>query len=300
VRRIGYLTSGRASAGALFLEAFRQGLRDLGWVEQRNISIEYRFADDQSDRLPALAADLVRHDVEIIMATPSVAAVAASKATSTIPIVMRGVGDPVGLGLVKGLARPGTNVTGISYSVGHTTIAKGLELLKEAVPGLQSVAILANPSNPTHVFALSNIREIAQPLGVQLLVLEARGPDEFELAFDAMTREHVGGLLVVADPTFFGYREQLVAFTLKKRLASVHGLREEAEAGGLISYGPDTVSQFRQAAVYVDKILKGAKPSELPVEQPSEFGLVINLKTAKLLDLTMPQTLLARANEIVE
>src|SRR5947199_3205165 len=186
MRRIGYLSSGLAAAVPRFTEAFRRGMRDLGWVEGQNIFIEYRFAEGKLDQLPDLASYLVRQQVELIFATPGSAAVAASKATSTIPIIMRGVGDPVALGLIRSLATPGTNVTGLSYSVGTATIGKGLELLREAVPGVERVAILSNPSNPSHRLAVDYIKEIAGLIGVQLQLLEARGPDEFELAFRAM------------------------------------------------------------------------------------------------------------------
>jgi len=300
MRRIGYLSSGVAAAVPRFTEAFRQGMRDLGWVEGQNIFIEYRFADGKADRLSDLASDLVRHEVELIFATPGSAAVAASKATSTIPIIMRGVGDPVALGLIRSLASPGTNVTGLSYSVGTTTIGKGLELLKEALPGVERVAILSNPSNPSHALAIDYIKDVARLLRVQCHFLEARGPEEFDIAFGAIAKQGVGALLVVADATFLSYIARIVEFTMKEHLPSVHGLREEAEAGGLMSYGPNTESQFRQATVFVDKVLKGAKPSELPVEQPTQFELVINLKTAKVLGLTMPSTLLALANEVIE
>lgn len=300
MRRIGYLSSGVATAVPRFTEAFRRGMRDLGWVEGQNIFIEYRFANGQLDQMPDLASDLVRRDVELIFATPGSAAVAASKATTTIPIIMRGVGDPVALGLVRSLASPGTNVTGLSYSVGTATIGKGLELLKEAVPGVERVAILSNPSNPSHPLAVDYIKEIAGLIGVQLQLLEARGPDEFEPAFRLMAKERVGALLVIADPTFLSYIKPLLEFAMNNHLPSVHGLREEAEAGGLMSYGPNTESQFRQAAVYVDKILKGTKPSDLPVEQPTRFELVVNLKTAKVLGLTIPPMLLSRADEVIE
>ena len=300
MRRIGYLSSGLATAVPRFTEAFRLGMRDLGWVEGQNIFIEYRFADGKVDQLSDLASDLVGRDVELIFATPGSAAVAASKLTTTIPIIMRGVGDPVALGLVRSLASPGTNVTGLSYSVGTATIGKGLELLKEAVPGVERVAILSNPSNPSHRLAVDYIKEIAGLIGVQLQLLEARGPDELELAFRAMAKERVSALLVIADPTFLSYIKAVLEFAMKNRLPSVHGLREEVDAGGLMSYGPNTESQFRHAAVYVDKILKGTKPSELPVEQPTHFELVVNLKTAKVLGLTMPTTLLARADEVIE
>jgi len=298
--RIGYLAGGSASFNASYVEAFRQGLRDLGWVEGQNIVVEYRFAEGRLDRLPDLAAELVRLKVELIFATPTPAAVAARNVTRTIPIVMRGVGDPVGLGLIESLARPGGNVTGLSYSVGMETFGKGLELLKEAVPKVRRVAILSNPDNPAHARAVDAVKGAARSLALQLLLLEARGPDAFDAAFAAMARERVGALFVVADSMFFLHQARLADLAVKSRLPSMHGYREDVDAGGLMSYGPSFVPQFKQAVVYVDKILKGAKPADLPVEQPTKFELVINLKTAKALGLTIPQSLLVRADEIIQ
>jgi putative tryptophan/tyrosine transport system substrate-binding protein len=247
-----------ATTTTRFVEAFRQGLRELGWVEGQNIVVEYRYADGKFERLPDLAAELVQLKVEVIVATPTPAAVAAGKATTTVPIVMRGVGDPVGLGLVSTLARPGGNVTGLSYSVGTETFGKGLELLKETVPNVQRVAILSNPANPLHDLALSDLKDAARWLGVQLQLLEARGPEGFDGAFAALARESAEAHFVVADSMFFDHRTRLADLALKSRLPSMYGNREAVEAGGLMSYGPDFAYQFRQAAVYVDKILKGA------------------------------------------
>jgi ABC-type uncharacterized transport system substrate-binding protein len=299
VHRIGYLVSGSATVNR-YAEAFRQGLRELGWVEGQSIVVEYRFAEGRFDRLPGLAAELVRLKVELIVATPSPAVVAAKSATGTIPIVMIGVADPVGQGLVASLARPGGNVTGVAYSVGTETIGKGLELLKEAVPKVQRVAVLSNPTNPSHALAMNSVRTAAQSLGLQLQFLEARGPDAFDGAFAAMARERAGALLVVPDPVFLAQRARLADLTAKSRLPSMHSLREEAESGGLMSYGSTLSSQGRQAAVYVDKILKGAKPADLPIEQPTKFELVINLKTAKALGLTIPPSVLTRADEVIQ
>jgi putative ABC transport system substrate-binding protein len=298
--RIGYLAGGSATANPSFAEAFRQGLRELGWVEGQNIAIEYRFAEGRLDRLPDLAAELVRLKVDIIVATPTPAAVAARNATRTIPIVMRGVGDPVGLGLVERLARPGGNVTGLSYTVGTETIGKGLELLMEAVPSVGRVAVLSNPANPIHAHGVDSVKAVARSLGLQLQLLEARGPEGFDGAFAAMTRERAGALLVIADSMFDSHKARLGDLAVKSRLPSMHGYREVVEAGGLMSYGPSFPPQFRQAATYVDKILKGAKPGDLPVEQPTKFELVINLKTAKALGLTIPPSLLLRAGEVIE
>ena len=255
VRRIGYLAGGSAKVNVHYVDAFREGLRELGWVEGQNIVVEYRHAEGRFDRLPDLAAELVRLKVELIFATPTPAAVAARNATRTIPIVMRGVGDPVGLGLIESLARPGGNVTGLSYSVGMETFGKGLELLKEAVPEVRRVAILSNPGNPAHARAVDALKGAARSLALQLLLLEARGPDAFDAAFAAMARERVGALFVVADSMFFLHQARLADLAVKSRLPSMHGYREDVDAGGLMSYGPSFVPQFKQAAVYVDKIL---------------------------------------------
>jgi len=300
VYRIGYLGPSSATAVSRFTEAFRQGLRERGWVEGQNIVIEYRFAEGQYDRLPGLAAELARLKVDVIVAIPTPAAVAAKNATATIPIVMTNVGDPVGLGLIASLARPGWNVTGLSYSIGMETFGKSLELLKTAVPKVRRVAVLSNPANSAHALAISSLKVMAQSLALDLQFLAARGPNEFDGAFAAMAKERAGAVLVTADSLFNLHRARLADLTAKHRLPSMHGIREMVEAGGLMSYGPDTTYQSRHAATYVDKILKGAKPADLPVEQPTTFEVVINLKTAKTLGLTMPQSLLTRANHVIE
>ena len=299
MRRIGYLVSGASSGNAPLLEALRQALRELGWVEGQNIVIEYRFAEGQFDRLPALAAGLVRLNVDIIVAAPTPAAVAARNATGTIPIVIINVGDPVGLGLIASLARPGGNVTGISWSVGLELLSKQLELLKEVVPAARRVAILSNPANPVHALLIGDVKVAAQSLGVQLQILEARDPNQFEAAFAAMVRERAGALVVVSDSMFSLLRARLADLEAKNRLPSMHGTRLNVEAGGLLYYGPNFADQWRRGATFVDKILKGAKPGDIPVEQPTKFELVINLKTAKALGLTIPQSLLLRADEVI-
>jgi len=248
------------------VEAFRQGLRGLGWVEGQNIVIEYRSAEGRYDRLPDLAADLVRLKVDIIAAAGTAATTAAKNATRAIPIVMIGVGDPVGLELIASLARPGGNVTGLTFSVGMETAGKGLELLKEALPKVRRVAVLTNPANPGQPLALKNVKAAARSLGMQLQLLEARGPDEFDGTFAAMAKERVGALLVVSEAMFNIHRVRLADLAARNKLPSMHGFREDAEAGGLMSYGPDLADLFRRSATYVDKILKGAKPGDLPVE----------------------------------
>ncbi len=300
LRRIGYLGSGSVSGSAQYLEAFRQGLRNLGWVEGQNIAIVYRFAEGSLERLPDLAAELVRLNVDVMLAAATPAAVAASNATKAIPVVFTNVGDPVGLGLIASLARPGGNVTGLAYSVGLEVFGKQLEILKEAVPGLGRAAILWNPANPAQALAISNIKSASQSLGLQLQLLEARAPGEFEAAFAAMGEARVTALVIVANSVFIQHRAALAQLAEKHRLPSMYGIRENVDAGGFIYYGHDAREQSRRSATYVDKILKGAKPADLPVQQPTKFELVINLRTAKALGLTVPPTLLARADEVIE
>jgi len=300
VPRIGFLQTGSPSDTLPRLDAFRQGLRELGWVEGQNIVIDYRFAEGRFDRLPDLAAELVRLKVDIIVAVPTPAVTAAKKATETIPIVMIGVGDPVGTGLIASLARPGGNVTGLSFSVGVETFGKELELLKETVPRVRRVAILSNPANPVQPLQIREVNVAARSLGVQLQLLEARGPNEFDGAFAAMAKERVGALLIVADSMFFLHRTRLADLAARSRLPAAYGYGESVEAGGLMSYGPNVRDLYRRSATFVDKILKGAKPADLPVEQPTRFELVINLKTAKALGLTIPQSILLRADEVIQ
>ena len=302
VYRIGILGSSptTASRAVPVYEAFAEGLRERGWVEGQNIVIERRWSEGRAERFPSLAAELVSLKVDVIVAGPTPPAVAAKNATGTIPIVMWGVGDPVGQGLIASLARPGGNVTGLSFSVGSETFGKGLELLKETVPKVRRVAVLSNPANASHALAIENVKVAARLLGVQLQLLEARGPEEFDGAFAAMAKERVAALLVPTDPVFFLHRARLADLAAKNRLPSVHSLREYVEAGGLMSYGPSLADLGRRAATFVDKILKGAKPADLPVEQPTKFELVINLKTAKALGLTIPQSLLLRTDQVIE
>jgi putative ABC transport system substrate-binding protein len=298
VHRIGFLSSGSPSSH--LVEGFRQALRELGWVEGENIVIDYRFAQGRFDRLPDLAAELVRLKVEIIIASPTPPAVAAKNATGTIPIVMVAVGDPVGLGLIASLARPGGNVTGTSFSIGSLASGKGLELLKEALPKVRRVAVLSNPDNPSHALAIREVQDAAPSLGAQLQLLEAREPNQFGGVFAAMAKGRAEALLVVPDSMFILHGAPLADLAIKNRLPSMHGVRENVEAGGLMSYGPSIDAASRRAAFFVDKILKGAKPADLPVEQPTKFELVVNLKTAKALGLTIPQSLLQRADQVIE
>jgi putative ABC transport system substrate-binding protein len=301
VVRIGFLTMVNLAAAPHAPEAFRQGLRDLGYVEGRNLVIEYRDAEGKPERLPALAAELVRLKVDIIVAVATQGVAAAKKATETIPIVMiSGSADPVGLGFIASLARPGGNVTGLTFSVGPEIAGKQLELLKEIVPKVRRVAILSNPASPVQPLFIRELNVAARSLGVQLQLLEVRGPDEFDGAFAAMATERVGALLVVADSMLILHRTRLADLAARSRLPVAYGTRDNVEVGGLLSYGPSVRDLFRRGATYVDKILKGAKPGDLPVEQPTKFELVINLKTAKALGLTIPQSVLGRADEVIQ
>jgi putative ABC transport system substrate-binding protein len=310
VYRIGYLLAGRPPAqrtlqpglpGAPHLiEAFLRELRARGWIEGQNIVIDFRFAEGRLDRLPDLAAELVRLKVDIIVTVTTYAAVAAKTATATIPIVMIDASDPVGLGLIASLARPGGNVTGLSISVGPEIFGKRLELLKEIVPKVSRVAILRNPDNPASAPPLREAEAAARALRVRLQTLEARSPQEIESAFAAMTRERAGALLIIGDFLMYLHRVRLADLAAGSRLPAAYDLRDYAEAGGLMSYGTDLIDLHRRAAIHVDKILKGAKPADLPVEQPTKFELIINLKTAKALGLTIPQSLMQRADEVIQ
>jgi len=269
-------------------------------MEGQNIAIEPRWAEGQYDRYPALAADLVSLKVDVIVAQGGAATQAAQQATRTIPIVMSLVLDPVGSGLVPSLARPGGNVTGTSF-MGPDLVGKQLQVLKEVVPKVSRVALLMNPANPASAPMLREAEAAARALGVRLQVLEARDPQEIDSAFAAMTRERAGALLIFPDPIFGNQRRQIAELAAKRRLPAMHGGSPEyPEAGGLMVYSPNILDLKRRAATYVDKILKGAKPAELPVEQSTRFDLVINLKTAKALGLTIPQSLLLQATEVIQ
>jgi putative tryptophan/tyrosine transport system substrate-binding protein len=298
IPQIGYLSSG--STNARLDEAFRQGLRELGWVEGQNMVIEHRFAEGRFDRLPELAAELVRLKVDILVAQPTPAAVAARNATTTIPIVMINVGDPVGVGLVASLARPGGNVTGTAFGVGLETFGKGLELLKEAIPNIRRVAVLSNPVNPAQAHMIRNLKVAAESLGLRLLFREPRDRDQFDSVFADIARERVDALFVAADSLFILHRTALADLALKYRLPAMYGVRENVQVGGLMSYGPNLFHSSQRAAAFADKILKGAKPADLPVEQPTKFELVVNLRAAKALGLTIPQSLLLRADEVIQ
>jgi putative ABC transport system substrate-binding protein len=279
--------------------AFLEGMRALGYVEGQNLVLEYRGAEGLYERFPALAAELVRLKVDVLMVPNTPAALAAKHATTTIPIVMAAVGDPVGSGLVASLARPGGNVTGVA-SVSPEVIEKQLEILKDVRPTVSRVAVLWNPTQPAHALMVRAAEEAAPALGVQLHLVEARGPEAFDRAFAAMTSAPAGALLVMGDRVFLEHRRRLAELAAMSHLPTVHNVRPYVEAGGLMAYGPSPLDILRRAATYVDKILKGAKPADLPVEQPTKFDLVINLKTAQALGITISPTLLFRADEVIK
>jgi putative ABC transport system substrate-binding protein len=281
------------------MRAFRQGLSEAGYVEGQNLAIEYRWADGDYDRLSALAADLVGRKVDLIMANSPPSALAAKSATSTIPIIFRSGADPVGDGLIASLARPGGNLTGVSFFVDELT-AKRLELLSELVPRAGVTALLMNPSNETAERVIRDVQEAARTKGLQLHVLKASSDSEIDTAFASLVQLHAGALVVGADPFLSSRREQLVALASRHAVPSIYAYREFADAGGLISYGPSLTLAFRLVGDYAGKVLKGAKPADLPVQQPTTFELVINLKTAKALGLTVPPTMLALADEVIE
>ena len=302
VPRIGYLAPSLATNPSLH-EAFRQGFRELGYAEGRNVVIEYRDAEGKDERLPALAAELAALKVDVIVTNAgTLAALAAQRATKTLPIVFVAVGDPVSSGLVTSLARPGGNVTGLSLLFPEL-VGKCLELLKQAVPGVSRIAVLEQPG-AVPARAREDIVKAAdvaaRALGVRLQVVGARGPADIDRAFSEMTRARMNGLAVQSTPMFSAERRRLVELAVKHRLPAVYSFRLFVDAGGLMSYGPSVPDMARRAATYVDKILKGAKPADLPVEQPTKFELVINLKTAKALGLTIPPSLLGRADEVIQ
>jgi putative ABC transport system substrate-binding protein len=281
------------------VEAFEQGLRERGWVEGQNIIIERRYAEGRAQQFPDLAADLVRLKVDVIVAVAGPATRAAKQATMTIPIVATGVSDPVGQGFVASLARPGGNVTGLA-TLFPELAAKRLALLKEALPAVSRVAVLWNAANPGNVIIWKEVQVAARTLGITLQSREVRGPNDFEGAFAAMTRERPEALLTVDDPLVFHYQTSIVDFAAKKRLPAMHAFRDAVEVGELMAYSANIPDMLRRTATFVDKILKGAKPADIPIEQPTKFELVINLKTAKTLGLTIPPSLLARADQVIE
>jgi len=298
IPRVGFIGSAGTAMAGRMVAALRQGLGELGYVDGQTIALEIRASDGHSERIPELVAELIGLKMDVLVAGSSVSTLAAKKATGTIPIVMVAA-DPVGLGLVASLARPGGNVTGLSY-FNEAIIAKRLQLLTEFVPGLSRVAVLRNPSVVVHATFWQETEVAARKLGVALQPLDIRGPDDFEAAFAAATRGNAQGLIALDDALTIAHRPRIVSLAASSHLPAMYGLREFPDDGGLMSYGASFVDLLRRTATFVDKILKGAKPADLPVEQPTAFELVINRKTANALGLTVPPLLLAQADEVIE
>jgi putative ABC transport system substrate-binding protein len=298
VPRIGFFGPPPGTGGQL-VQSFQQGLRELGYIEGQNITIEYRWTDVDPRQLDVLAGELVRLRVDVLVASVTTVIASAMRATTTIPIVMANAADPVASGFVVSLARPGGNVTGVSRLVPEL-VGKQLELLASAVPGISRIGVLSNPVNLLHAQMVSRARQETLTLGVELEVAEASAPDQFEIALEGFSRRRAGAVLVLGDQIFFLNRSRLGTLLLRTRLPSMFANSEHVEAGGLISYSASSRENYHRAAYFVHKILKGAKPAELPVEQPTKFELAINLKTAKALGLTIPPSLLLQADQVIE
>ena len=299
VWRIGSLSPASSSGQSDNLKAFMQALNDLGYIDGKNTQFERRFADGNLDRLPALAAELVRANVDVILAQSSFAVEAAREATKTIPIVMTGVGNPVGSGFVKSISQPGGNITGLT-NVSIEVSSKYLEYLHAAVPNLMRVGVLIDPKHPNHPTVLKQVQVGAQAIGASVSAIELRSVSEINAALSLIQQEHLGALIVPPDPTFPIIYRQITEFAISNRLPTMFGQRHGVEAGGLMSYEPNLTDMYKRAAALVDKILKGAKPADLPVEFPTRFQFIINLKTAKALGLTVPPALLTSADEVIE
>jgi len=297
VPRIGYLSGTSPSANSARVEAFRKGLHELGYVEGKNIVIEYRYAEGKLDRLPELAEEQVRLKVDVIVSTGPGSTRSAKQATATIPIVMAFDDDPVGSGFVANLARPGRNITGLS-TLAPELSGKRLELLKEIVPRLTRVAFLGDVTRPGTAQSLTEMNLAADAVGVQLQYLEVRGPKDIEIAFRAANKERADAVLVLSSGMLLSQRRRIIDLAIKSRLPTIYPQSEFVENGGLMSYGVSVIDLFHRAATYVDRILKGAKPADLPVEQPKKFELIINLKTAKQIGITIPQSVLFRADKV--
>jgi len=298
VPRIGFLSSGN-HLGTPHYEAFSKGLRDLGYVEGKTIKIEHRWIDRDLERLPALATELVKLPVDVLVAWSSPAVAAAKQVTTTTPIVMIAVADPVGQGFVASLAKPGGNITGMSNLL-RGTIAKNVEMLLQFVPGARRLAALRNPGNPSHALVLQEAQAAARDYGAQLQVVDVKTPAEVDGAFAAIRKERAAGVVIFGDPLFVQQRKHIAELAMKARLPSTTIFRQYPEDGGLMSYGLNNTDMFRHAASFVDKILKGAKPADLPVEQPTTFEMVINLKTAKAIGLQIPESVLLRTDKVIE
>jgi putative ABC transport system substrate-binding protein len=299
VHRIGFLGNSTAALEAHLVEPFRVGLRDLGYLEGRNTLIEYRWAEGQYERFPALIAELIALKVNVIVTAGTPATQAVKKATTSVPLVMVAVGDPVATGIVASLRRPGGNITGLT-SISEDLEGKRLELLRAVLPTVSRVAVLWNPENQSLLAELKEIRAAAQVLGMNVQAMEVRTPGDLDETFKAIVRERPGALLVMADRLYLHTRQRIMDFATKQRLPGVYAYRELVEAGGLMSYGPSYPGMHRRAAYFVDRILKGAKPADLPVERPTKFELLVNLKAAKALGLTIPPSVLQRADRVIE
>ena len=299
VWRVGFLALGSAASSSQITSAFLTGMQELGYVEGSNLIVEWRFADGEFERLPPMAADLARSKVDVIVAVASAAISAAQKATATIPIVMATTGDPVGSGFVRSLAHPGGNITGLS-NMGGEIGPKLLDLTRSILPTLSRVGLLVSPTSTTYRAIVDGILDAAQKVGVKALVAEASTAQEIDDAFAMMVREKAEAAIVGAAPFLSLQRRQIAELALKSRIPLVCGNRSMVEAGGLMSYAQDFIDAYRRSATYVDRILKGAKPADLPVEQPTQLELVVNLKTAKVLGITIPQSVLLRADKIIE
>jgi putative ABC transport system substrate-binding protein len=299
IPRIGFMGNSTAALEANLVDAFREGLRELGYEEGRNIAIEYRWADGNYDEFPALVAELIAAKVDAIVTAGTPAALAVKKATTTVPLIMVAVGDPVGTGLVPSLARPGGNLTGLS-SIAPDLEGKRLQLLREVVPALSHVAMFINSLNPFHVSSMRQARAAAQAMGIKLQLHDIRKSEDLDDAFAAIRKERPDALLILADRIFLHNRERMMDFTKEQRLPNVNAYKELVEVGGLMSYGPSYEDMHKRAAIYIDKILKGAKPADLPIEQPSKFTFIVNLKSAKALGVTVPSQLLGLADQLIE
>ena len=299
VRRIGYLSTPTRESVERGVQAFLRKLQQLGWVDGRNLAVEYRWAEGYVERLPELAAELVARKVDVIVAPAGSAALAAKRATRSIPIVMIFPSDPVELGLVASLSRPGGNVTGTTFAPGPEIFGKQLQILKEAIPRAARIAILSNPADSSFAMQMKEVEATARALRLRLQRVDARGPDDFERVFAEMAREQAEALVVDGSSTYLAHRARLAELALKARMPTMCSFRESVEAGGLMAYAVNMADFVGHAAVYVDKILRGARPADLPIEQPTRFELIINLKVAKALGITIAQALLVRADEVL-
>jgi putative ABC transport system substrate-binding protein len=297
--QVGFISPNSPATDPHVLTPFRERLRALGWTEGQNLAIDTRWADGQIDRLPALTAEVLARKPDVIVTYSTPAAVAAKDATSTVPIVVAAMGDPVGTGLVTGLARPGGNLTGLSLGWGEGIGGKFLELLQETVPRLTTVAFLTNPDNPVERQMTAELQAAAPVRRLKLQVIDVRTPEALEGAFQ-QARRKAQAVVIVPTPLFMAQRQTITALAAKHRLPAMYGLSDFTDAGGLMAYGPDRAALFRRAADYVDKILRGAKPGDLPIEQPMQYVFVVNLKTAKALGLTIPESILVRADEVIQ